>query len=134
MEILLRLKSDMIAAMKAKDIETRNLLKVVIGDITTKMKGEDGEEFTEDDAMNIIVKMKKNAVTMKAPSEVKILSKYLPSVMDSDELKETIQAYVTEQGYTTMRDMGKVMGYLRGNFENKYDGKEASVIVKEILG
>ena len=32
-----------------------------------------------------------------------------------------------------MKDMGKIMAYLKSNFEGEYDGKLASTITKELL-
>jgi len=32
-----------------------------------------------------------------------------------------------------MKDMGKIMGYLKANYSGTYDGKKASILVKKLL-
>ena len=49
--------------------------------------------------------------------------------MDTTQLTELVKAYITENGLSGKQDMGKVMGYLKSNFDRLYDGKLASGIV-----
>ena len=46
--------------------------------------------------------------------EIAIISGYLPKQMSDDEMKAAIEAAVKETGAAGMKDMGKVIGVLRG--------------------
>ena len=48
-------------------------------------------------------------------------------------MKEAIKAAIAETGATTMKDMGKVMGLLRGKYAGKMDFGAASGEIKAQL-
>ena len=77
--------------------------------------------------------MVQNAKDNTDVEEVVILEEYLPSQMDEAELGRIIRNNINFNSYTTMRDMGKVMTYLKKNHDGEYDGKLASTIVKQLL-
>ena len=65
--------------------------------------------------------------------EISIISGYLPKQMSDDEMKAAIEAAVTEIGAAGMKDMGKVIGVLRGKFAGQMDLAKASGMVKARL-
>ena len=48
-------------------------------------------------------------------------------------MKEIIVSHITENNYSGIKDMGKVMNFLSSNYTGLYDGKEISNIVKITL-
>ena len=65
--------------------------------------------------------------------ELNTINDYLPTQMTEEVLREKISDFITKEELSTMKDMGKIMGYLKSDFEGAYDGKLASKITKELL-
>src|SRR5262245_48077706 len=65
--------------------------------------------------------------------EIAIISAYLPQQMSEAEMKAAIDAAVKETGAAGMKDMGKVIGVLRGKYAGQMDMAKASGMVKAKL-
>jgi uncharacterized protein YqeY len=65
--------------------------------------------------------------------EIAIISAYLPQQMSDDEMKAAIDAAIKEVGAAGMKDMGKVIGVLRGKYAGQMDFGKASGVVKAAL-
>jgi len=120
------------AALKEKDIEARGAGKEAAGD---------------DEIMALLQKMVKQrqesagiyeangrpelAETERA--EIAVIQGYLPKQMDEAETRAAIQAAIDETGAASMKDMGKVVGALRGKYAGQMDFSKASALVKEML-
>ena len=65
--------------------------------------------------------------------EIAIISAYLPKQMSEPEMKAAIEAAVKETGAAGMKDMGKVIGVLRGKYAGQMDMGRASAMVKAQL-
>jgi uncharacterized protein YqeY len=65
--------------------------------------------------------------------EIAIISGYLPKQMSEPEMKAAIEAAVRESGAAGMKDMGKVIGLLRGKYAGQMDMARASAMVKAQL-
>ena len=128
MTIQEQIRYDLKQAMLSKNVEVKDLLRVVLAEFSRV-----GKELTDEEAIKELTKLSKNAKEMKNDGEVAILATYLPSQMDEAELEKIIQNCITFNSYSTMKDMGKVMGYLKKTHDGTYDGKMASVLVKKLL-
>lgn len=69
----------------------------------------------------------------KEAAELEILQTWLPKQLSQAELAEVIGKIITATGAVGNRDMGKVMKELSANYAGRYDGKEASTLVREML-
>jgi uncharacterized protein len=65
--------------------------------------------------------------------EITIISGYLPKQMSDAEMTAAIDAVVKETGAAGMKDMGKVIGVLRGKYAGQMDMAKASGMVKAKL-
>jgi uncharacterized protein YqeY len=65
--------------------------------------------------------------------EIAIISVYLPKQMSEAEMIAAIDAAVAETGAASMKDMGKVIGILRGKYAGQMDFGKASGLVKAKL-
>ncbi len=54
--------------------------------------------------------------------------------MDEAEAKAAIAAVIAEIGAAGVKDMGKVMGELKGRYAGQMDFGKASPLVKQLLG
>ena len=66
--------------------------------------------------------------------EIAIIQGYLPKQMSDDEVQAAIAAAVKETGAASVKDMGKVIGALRGKYAGQMDFAKASGLVKAALG
>lgn len=65
--------------------------------------------------------------------EASIIEKYLPKQLPENKVREIIQKIIAENGATSMKDMGKIMGIANKELSGQADNKLISVIVKELL-
>lgn len=65
--------------------------------------------------------------------EIAIISAYLPKQMSEAEMGAAIDAAIGETGAAGMKDMGKVIGVLRGKYAGQMDMARASGMVKAKL-
>lgn len=73
-------------------------------------------------------------VIAKCDRELAMLNQFLPQQLTHEELEREVKNIVDALENPTMKDMGKVMAELKEKFAGRYDGKEASGIVKATLG
>lgn len=128
MTIQEKINADLKVAMKNKDEVTKSILRVVIGEFNRE-----GKEVSDERALAIIKKMGQNATDQNNFDELHVLASYIPEEMDELELKRVCMNFIMNLNSPSMRDMGKVMSYLKENYAGLYDGKAASTLVKELL-
>jgi uncharacterized protein len=124
-----KINEDMISAMKSRDQETLNILRVVKGEF-----GRVGKDLTDDQAIPIIRKMVENAKDLGNHGEIMILDKYLPQMLGENLITLLVNEIIQINGFSGIQDMGKVMGEIKKlPSAAQIDGKIASQIVKELL-
>jgi len=130
-----QISADFMTAFKAKDMPKKTFLGLVKGEIQNESSK---ETFKGDESVLAIVKKMEKSLKEVGDEdslrELTYIEGYLPQLMGFNELKDVIEYHVELEGLTTMKDMGKVMGFLKSEFGSKYDGKMASTIIKDILG
>lgn len=128
MSIQKQINADLKTAMLKKEVEVRDLLRVVIGEFNRE-----GKDVSDEKASAIIKKMVHNAKDQGNAGEVTILEVYLPQQLDELELKRVLMNHIMNMNSPSMKDMGSVMAWLKQNFAGQYDGKVASTLVRELL-
>ncbi|NDG36547.1 MAG: GatB/YqeY domain-containing protein, partial [Alphaproteobacteria bacterium] len=66
-------------------------------------------------------------------AEIAIIKGFLPAQLDDAEMQAAISAAIDETGASSVKDMGQVMGYLKGNYAGQMDFSAASQAVKTAL-
>lgn len=69
----------------------------------------------------------------KEQFEIGIISQFLPVALDEHELDTLIAQEISEQGATSIRDMGKVMNALRPKITGRADASIVSAKIKAKL-
>ena len=144
-----KLTEDIKIAMKAKDKIALEALRAIKKELieAKSAKGNSGE-VSEEDAVKIMQKMVKQRndvaaiyekegraeLAEKELAEVKVISKYLPEPMTTEEIEAAVKEIIAETGATSMKEMGKVMGIATKKLAGKADGGEISKIVRGLLG
>jgi uncharacterized protein YqeY len=65
--------------------------------------------------------------------EIEVIQGFLPKQMSDAEVEAAIKAAVAETGAASVKDMGKVIGVLRGKYAGQMDFGRASGLVKAAL-
>ncbi|WP_137679193.1 GatB/YqeY domain-containing protein [Aurantiacibacter suaedae] len=144
------IKTETVAAMKAKDKERTAALRL----IAAKIKDRDIELRTseapaDDDAMVIDVlqkmaKQRRESIQMyqdggrtelaeQEQAELAVIEEFLPQQMSEAETMAAIESIKTEIGAEGMKDMGKVMAELKARHGTQLDMAKASGWVKASL-
>lgn len=144
--MLERLKSDLIAAMKARDELTVRVLRMVVSDLHNR-KIEARKDLSEEQvigALRTAVKQRREAAEQFAKggrqdradaelAEIEVVKEYLPNLLEGDELRAAVDDVIADTGALSPSDMGKVMGQLMSRYQGRIDGKAASALVRERL-
>jgi uncharacterized protein len=117
------------AALKNADIEARGSGKPPLGDAELlpllqkmiKQRQESVELYKKGNRVDLV---------KQEEEEIAIISGYLPKQMSEAEMAAAIDAAIKETGAASMKDMGKVIGILRGKYAGQMDMAKASGLVK----
>jgi uncharacterized protein YqeY len=136
------------AAMKSKDTLALTALRSVKSAILLAQteSGSKGN-MSEADEVKLLQKLVKqrrdsaeiftqqNRPDLAAPEikEAKIISQFLPEMLSEVEVEDYVKKAIGDLGATSMKDMGKVMGFLSQELSGKTDGKTISTLVKKHL-
>ena len=66
-------------------------------------------------------------------AEMKIIREFLPKPLTEEETAAAIEAAIRETGATSIRDMGKVMGALKGKYTGRMDFGKVGAEIKATL-
>jgi len=69
----------------------------------------------------------------KETNEISFLEVYLPEQLTELELQKIVTTQINSSSANSIKDMGKVMGILKGELEGKADMGVVSNLVKELL-
>ncbi len=62
-----------------------------------------------------------------------VIESYLPKKLSGEEIAQMIENAISETGATSIKDMGKVMGLLSNELQNRADMKQVGALVKSRL-
>ena len=86
------------------------------------------------ESVELYKKGNRDDLVKQEEEEIAIISVYLPKQMSEAEMAAAIDAAIAETGAAGMKDMGKVIGVLRGKYAGQMDFGKASAAVKAKLG
>ncbi|OBU17687.1 glutamyl-tRNA amidotransferase [Photobacterium aquimaris] len=147
MTLIERLKSEQIAAMKAKDKPRLGAIRLVLAAIKQR---EVDEKITlsDDDVLVVLTKMVKQRRDSVAQyeaagrqdladvehAEISVLAEFMPQPLSEDEISTLMDDAIAATGAASMQDMGKVMGVLKPQIQGRADMGIVSKLVKIKLG
>jgi len=122
-------------AMKSKEADrlaTLRLINAAIKDKDISLRGTDAEDKGVSDS-DILAIMGRE-LAEKERSEIKVIEDFLPKQLSEAEAAAAVDAAIVEVGADSIRDMGRVMGVLKGKFTGQMDFGAVGPLVKEKLG
>lgn len=138
------------AATKARDarrVSTLRLVSAAIKDRDIAARTAGVSQASDAELLELLAKMIKQREESQAiyagagraelaqqeGEEAVIIREFLPSQLSDDDMAKAIGEAITEVGASSMRDMGKVMGVLKGRYAGQMDFGKASGAVKAKL-
>ena len=85
------------------------------------------------ESLSIFTENGRDDLAEKEQFEIDIINEFMPKQMDDAELAALVSAEIKEQGATSMRDMGSVMGVLKNKTAGRADPALISKLVKDAL-
>ena len=85
------------------------------------------------ESLSIFTENGRDDLANKEQFEIDIINEFMPKQMDDAEITALVNAEIKEQGATSMRDMGNVMGVLKTKTAGRADPALISKLVKEAL-
>jgi uncharacterized protein len=151
-EIMLRddINNAVKEAMKAKEERKLSTLRMVNSSIKNAdidARGQGKPPLSDADLLGLFQKMIKQRqesielydkggraeLAAQEREEIAIIAAYLPKQMSEDDVKKAISAVIAETGAAGIKDMGKVIGVLKGKYAGQMDFAKASGLVKAAL-
>jgi uncharacterized protein YqeY len=146
MSLLITLKDAQKDAMRAKDKQRLNPIRMVLAAIKQR---EIDEQITLDDAgiTSVIVKLVKQRrdsytqykdagrddLAEIEANEITALEAFLPQQLSEEEIIALIDAAIADTNAAGMHDMGKVMGIIKSKAEGRADMGKISGLIKQRL-
>ncbi len=84
------------------------------------------------ESLDFATKAKSHATIKDLEFDINYLSEFLPNMMDEENTTDIISKYINENNFEN-KDFGKIMGFLKLNYNNKIDMNLASKIIKNIF-
>lgn len=134
-------------AMKARDerrISTLRLMNSTIKNADIEARGAGKGPLADAELLSVFQKMIKQRqeskllyekgsrpeLAQQEADEIAIIEAYLPKQMSDAEIAAAIDLAITETGAAGIKDMGKVIGALKGKYAGQMDFGKASGLVK----
>ena len=146
MSLLQQLTSDMVTAMKKRDRETLNVVRMRKAAVQNEQI-ELGHDLSSDEEIAVMAreyKQRKESLEefekagredliSQAKKELAIVESYMPKQLSKDEVTSIVEGVINELNASSMKDFGKVMKSVMPKVQGQADGKLVNQVVKEQL-
>jgi len=142
-----RITDDMKAAMRSGEKERLGAIRMITSAIKQR---EVDERITLDDAQVLsviekMIKQRKESLAQfqagnrpdladKESAEIALLRSYMPEQLSDDDLNKMISDAIAATGAASIKDMGKVMGIVKGKAQGRADMAAVGARIKAKLG
>lgn len=143
------LQNEVNQAMKAKAVERLSILRMIMA----KIKDQEinnrtaGTELQDSDIIALMNKMVKQAqdsiqeyknakrqdLVDKEEAEIQVIMEFMPKPLSPEEVDKALSQAIAELKPEGVKDMGKVINYLKNKYVGRIDMAKISLQVKEYL-
>jgi uncharacterized protein YqeY len=144
-----RFTEELKTAMKAGEkrrVETIRMITAGLKDKDIEARGQ-GKTVSDEDILSLLQKMVKSRqesleiydkagrddLATQERDEIAIIQSFLPQQMSEADVEAAIAEAIAEAGATSIKEMGKVVGLLKGKYAGRMDFGKASGVVKAKL-
>lgn len=146
-----QLRTDLTAAMKARDEVRSSTLRMILSAITNaEVAGKQARQLSDDEIVGVLsteAKKRREAATAfadggrpeqsaKESAEAAIITEYLPEQLSAEEVSGIVAAAIEQTGAAAdgVRAMGRVMGVVTPQVKGRADGAAVAAEVRRQLG
>ena len=144
-----QVEADMKSAMKAGDKLRLSALRMLLAAIKNKeVEGARARELSDDEIREVAQReMKKRADSIEAfeaagrdelaakeRAEAEVLAAYAPEQLSEEEVDAFVDEALAATGATSVREMGKVIGFVMGRAKGRVAGAAVQAKVRTRLG
>lgn len=137
-------------AMRSKDkrrLSTIRLIMAAVKDRDISVRTESESKVGDPEIIEILSKMVKQRneshkayeeagrveLAQQEKDEIEIISEFLPRQLSDAELESAVKEAIESTGASGLKDIGKIMGQLKGQYSGQMDFAKASALTKELL-
>ena len=146
MTLIARLEDELKDAMKERDGERRDALRLILNALRSSEK-ELQRPLHEDEELQVLQRERKRRVEAieayraagreeqaeQEEDELDVLEEFMPEPLSEDELEAIVDDAIAENGATSLRDLGRVMADVMPQVAGRADGSAVSQLVREKL-
>ncbi len=141
-----QLVADMKAAMKAREQDRVQVLRMLINGLKEEQLRSGRDELEEAEEVAVLrkaVKARRDAVAQAEDlgradiadserAEIGIIEAYLPSLITGAELEEKVRELAAEIGYSGPKDTGKFMKEWMARYKGRSEGRDVQAVLKTL--
>jgi uncharacterized protein YqeY len=146
MSLIARLEDELTAAMKAREDERRDALRLILSSLRAAEK-ELQRPLHDDEELQVLQRERKRRIeaaegfrsgdreeqAQAEERELAVLEEFMPEPLTEDELERIVDDAIAENGATSMGDLGRVMADVMPQVAGRADGSAVSQLVREKL-
>jgi uncharacterized protein len=146
MSLIKQLESELEQAMKERDTERRDALRLILSSLRSAEKELQRPLHDEEELQVLQRERKKRIEAAEAfrtagreeqadaeEAELEVLEEFMPEPLSEEELEEIVDDAIAETGATSLRDLGRVMADVMPQIAGRADGSAVSQLVREKL-
>ena len=146
MSLIARLESELTRAMKERDQERRDALRLILNALRSAEK-ELQRPLHDEEELQVLQRERKrrleaieafeaggrNEQAEAEERELAVLEEFMPEPLSEEELERIVDDAIAENGATSLRDLGRVMADVMPQVAGRADGSYVSQLVREKL-
>jgi uncharacterized protein len=146
MSLIARLEGELEQAMKERDAERRDALRLILSSLRSAEK-ELQRPLHDEEELQVLQRERKKRIEAAdafraagrddradaEEDELEVLEEFMPEPLSEEELEEIVDDAIAETGATSLRDLGRVMADVMPQIAGRADGSAVSQLVREKL-
>jgi uncharacterized protein YqeY len=146
MSLIARLEEELTNAMRAREQERTDTLRLTLASLRSAEK-EVQRPLKEDEELHVLQRERKRRLeaaeafrsggreeqAAKEERELAVIQEFMPEPIGEEELEHIIDDAIAETGATSLRDLGRVMADVMPQVAGRADGSMVSQLVREKL-
>ena len=146
MSLIGRIEDEVKDAMRARDVQRRDALRLILSSLQGAEK-ELQRPLSDDESLQVLQRERKKRIEAAEAfraggrdeqaeaeeQELAVLQEFMPEPLSEEDLEEIVDDAIAENGATSMRDFGRVMADVMPQVSGRADGSMVSQLVREKL-
>jgi uncharacterized protein YqeY len=146
MTLISRIEEELATAMRERDAERRDALRLVLSNLRSAEK-ELQRELNDQEELQVLQRERKKRLEAAEAfregdkeeraegeeRELSVIEEFMPEPLSEEDLETIVDDAIAECGATSIRDLGRVMADVMPQVAGRADGSAVSQLVREKL-